>query len=106
MIVRFRAERSEETGYANAGAELIERLCETAKKNRNQVLTVFCLPRSCERVKDTFCENLGAVSLVELREENLSGEQAVCWLKALARHEGLRTELSRISNFVFFADFP
>ena len=98
VIVRFRAERSEETGYANAGAELIERLCETAKKNRNQVLTVFCLPRSCDRVKDTFCENLGAVSLVDLREENLSGEQAVCWLKALARHEGLRTDKKLLST--------
>ena len=39
------------------------------KKYRNQVLTVFCLPRECTKVKDIFYENLGMTSFVEIKED-------------------------------------
>ncbi len=101
VVVRFRAERTERAGYANAGGDLVELLCETAKKYRNQVLTILCLPRECSRAKESFYENLGTVSLVEIKEENLSDEQAAAYLKALARHEGLRTDKKLLSIIEF-----
>ena len=62
------------------------------KKYCNQVLTVFCLPRECTRSKDIFYENLGNTSIVELKEEFVSGERAKDFLKLLAKESGIRTD--------------
>lgn len=92
VVVRFRASNEAESDYADGGNELIEWLCRKAKKYRNQVLTIFCLPRACEKVKETFYENLGSVSFVEFKEEELSDDRAAAFLKKLAKREGLRTD--------------
>ena len=72
--------------------DTIERLCSYIKKYRHQVLTILCLPRECTKVKEVFCENLGTISFVELKEEFLEGEQAGDYLKLLARDNHVRTD--------------
>ena len=62
------------------------------KKYKNQVLTVFCLPRECTKARDIFYENLGNVSIIELKEEFVSGERAVNFLKMLAKDIGIRAD--------------
>ena len=92
VIVRYLANDTAEDDYASCGRDTIEKLCEVMKKYRNQVLTVFCLPRECTESKDIFYENLGNVSIVELKEEFVSGEQAEEFLKILAKSNGIRTD--------------
>lgn len=92
VIVRYLANDDTEEEYANCGRETIETLCEIMKKYCNQVLTVFCLPRECTRSKDIFYENLGNTSIVELKEEFVSGERAKDFLKLLAKESGIRTD--------------
>lgn len=92
VIVRYLANDDTEEDYANCGRDTIETLCEVMKKYCNQVLTVFCLPRECTSSKDFFYENLGNISIVELKEEFVSGERAKDFLKMLAKDSGIRTD--------------
>lgn len=92
VIVRYLANDDTEEDYANCGRDTIETLCEVMKKYCNQVLTVFCLPRECTSSKDIFYENLGNISIVEIKEEFVSGERAKYFLKMLAKDSGIRTD--------------
>ena len=92
VIVRYLANDDTEDDYANCGRDTIETLCEVMKKYCNQVLTVFCLPHECTKSKDIFYENLGNISIVELKEEFVSGERAKAFLKMLAKDSGIRTD--------------
>ena len=92
VIIRYLANDDTEDNYANCGRAAIETLCEVMKKYRNQVLTVFCLPRECTMSKDIFYENLRNVSIIELKEEFVSGERAKDFLKMLAKDNGIRTD--------------
>lgn len=102
ILVRYIADDdTEEDDYACPGRETIETLCEMMRKYRNQVLTVFCLPRECTKVKDIFYENLGTTSFVEIKEDFAYGERAEGFLKMLARENGVRTDkrlFARLEN--------
>ncbi len=99
VVVRYLAnDDSEDDGRALCESETIEKICEVAKRYRNQVLTVFCLPRVCNKTKDLFYENLGTVSLVELKEEFVSGEKAIDFLKMLAKSSHVRTDKALFSK--------
>lgn len=92
VVVRYLANDDTEDDYADCGRDTIETLCEVMKKYRNQVLTVFCLPRECTASKDIFYENLGNTSIVELKEQFVSGECAKAFLKGLAKDRKIRTD--------------
>ncbi len=92
VVVGYSANDDTEDDYASCGRETIETLCETMKKYRNQVLTVFCLPRECTASKDIFYENLGNTCIVELKEEFVSGEYAKDFLGTLAKDSRIRTD--------------
>ncbi len=92
VVVRFLANDDSEDDRATGDRQTIENLCEIMKKFRNQVLTVFCLPRECTKAKELFYENLGTTSFVELKEEFVYGERAEDFLRALAKKEGVRTD--------------
>lgn len=92
VVVRYLADDDTEDDRANCGRDTIEILCEVMKKYRNQVLTIFCLPRECTKSKDIFYENLGNTTIVELKEEFVSGERAERFLKMLAKDNGVRID--------------
>ena len=98
VVVRYLAGDDTEEEYASSGRDTIETLCEVMKKYNNQVLTVFCLPRECTQSKDIFYENLGNISIVELKEDFVYGEDAVRFLKTLAKDTGIRTDKSLLSR--------
>lgn len=92
VLVCFPDCGSSESDLADGRRETIEEVCKAAKKHRNKVLTVFCLPRECGKTKELFFENLENISIVELEEDFLSGENAERFLKALAKGNGIRTD--------------
>lgn len=99
VVVRYLAnDDSEDDGFANSERDTIENLCEVAKRYRNQVLTVLCLPRECKSAKSLFYENLGTMSFVELQEEFVSDERAVSFLKMLAKESRVRTDKALFSK--------
>ena len=93
VVVRYLAnDDSEEDDRALCDNETIESICEVAKRYRNQVLTVICLPRECAKAKSLFYENLGTLSMIELLEEFVDGERAKAFLSMLAKNAGVRTD--------------
>ena len=76
VIVLYRAGCADADDLADGSRDTIDLLCKAMKKYRNQVLTVFCLPRECNRTKEIFFENLGTTSFIELQEEFAEGECA------------------------------
>ena len=92
VIVGYLANDDTGDDYANCGRDTIKTLCKVMKKYCNQVLTIFCLPRECTKSKDIFYEYLENISIVELKEEFVSGERAKNFLKMLAKDNGIRTD--------------
>lgn len=92
IIVRYIADDHGEDVYANCGRDNIQLICETMKKYRNNVLTVFCLPRECTKIKEIFYEQLLNMSFVELREDLISSEKAADFLKMLSKEKKIQTD--------------
>ena len=92
IIVRYIADDHGEDDYANCGRDNIQLICESMKKYRNSVLTVFCLPRECTKIKEIFYEQLLNMSFVELREDLISSEKAADFLKMLSKEKKIQTD--------------
>ena len=93
VIARYLAnDDSEDEGVAGGERDTIEKICEVAKRHRNQVLTIICLPRECKKAKAIFYENLGAMAFAEIREDFANSEQATTYLKMLAKDHRVRTD--------------
>lgn len=89
IIVDYTPINDDYSDVARPGGELIEKLCETAKKYRNSVLTIFCIPEECSKARNTFLEKLIDLPLVELREDKVSGNRAKKYLRILADEHGI-----------------
>ena len=93
VVVRYLAENdSDEDIAASFEQAVIEHLCEMAKRYRNQVLTVFCFPRECKKIKAQFYENLGSLAFVDLREDFIGSASAKNFLASLAKDHHVRTD--------------
>ena len=92
IVVRYYAndDSDDNGGYANSEMETISALCEAMMKYRNQVLTIFCLPRACEKTKKVFYENLGSIGIVEIREDLADIEKSTGYLKMLCKDKHIR----------------
>ena len=99
VVVRYLAgDDSEDHEYANGEMETIATLCETMMKYRNRVLTVFCLPRACEKVKTLFFENLGSIGTVEIKEDLADAEKSVGYLRLLCKEQHIRPDKKLFSR--------
>lgn len=94
VVVRYTPGGNDGGDRVNGDGENLCIICNAAKKYRNRVLTIFCLPTECRKVKETMFENLGGMSLVELTEDLIpgTGEKARNYLKALAKSRGIRPD--------------
>lgn len=99
VLVRYIADDdSEDNDYASSEFEMIEALCDAMLKYRNQVLTVFCLPRECEKSKKIFYDHIGSIGIVEIREELADRMRACGYLKMLAAKNHIRTDKKLFSK--------
>lgn len=93
VVVRYIADdRYGDEDIVSEEIETIANLCKAAKQYRNDVLTVFCLPRECKKMKVNFFENLGTISLVELKEDLVQSDRARKYLKMLAQKKHIRAD--------------
>ena len=99
MVVKYAAnDDSEDDEFANSELEVISLICETAKKYRNQTLTVLCFPRNCGKIKSTFFEYLGAVSVVEIKEDLANAERSRRYLKMLCKDQCVRADKALLNK--------
>ena len=88
----------EEDDHADTLVGIIDMLCRTMLKYRHQVLTVFCLPRECKRTKRLLYENLGSVSMIELREDLADHECACSYLKTMCSKKDIDPDTELYGN--------
>ena len=99
VVVRYLAgDDTEEDGRAGGERETIENICEMARRYRNEVLTIICLPRECKKVKSVFFENLGTMSFVDIKEDFIKSEDACAFLASLAKEKKVRTDKKLFST--------
>lgn len=92
IVATYHAGDAVESEFANTSMEIVSKLCEVMKKHKNEVLTVLCLPRSCEKVKAAFFEQLDNITIVELTEETVFGEKAKKYLCQMAKNHGVKAD--------------
>lgn len=93
VIVRFKdIDNEEEREHASAERHVIEQLCETMKKHKNDVLTIFCLPRESIKTKELFYEYLDSTSIIEIADVFVTGDRAIAYLKMLAKDNNIRPD--------------
>ena len=99
VVVRYLAgDDTEDDGCAGGERETVENICEMAKRYRNDVLTIICLPRECKKVKSIFLENLGTMTFVEVKEDFITSEDACAFLSSLAKEKKIRTDKKLFSE--------
>ena len=93
VAVRFApVDESEDSVFLSGELDAIRRVCSIVKKYRNQVLTVFLLPREAEKTRGWFYDSLESMSLVEIREELAGKERAIAFLRRKAMKEGVEAD--------------
>lgn len=70
----------------------LEKICDAARKYRNRVLTVFCLPMKCGNAMSVLREKLADMPMVMISEDRYSRENAEAVLKKLCKDAGLRAD--------------
>ncbi|MDR2569947.1 MAG: hypothetical protein LBD23_06580, partial [Oscillospiraceae bacterium] len=75
IVVSYAEDSCNDSEHARVGADLISKLCTAMRNNRNSVLTFLCLPKINSKVKNVFMEHLGAITVVEICEENAFGDR-------------------------------
>ena len=98
VVVKVLMEDSEETDYATELNEQIQLICKMLKKYRNQVLTIICLPRECQRLKELFYEELSNISIVELKEQFVKEKEAELFLENLAKEKHISADTKLINT--------
>lgn len=99
VVVKLIQEDSYEADdYASALNEKIQLICKILKKYRNQVLTIVCLPKECQRLKELFYEELSNISIVELKEQFVKEKEAELFLKNLAKEKHISADTKLINT--------
>ena len=98
IVVRYLDEETPDGQFARRGHDIIASICEIAYKYKNKVLTIICLPKSANEIKDVFLANWGNTAFVELREDIVFGEQACSYLKSKAKENRIRTDKNLLNK--------
>jgi AAA+ superfamily predicted ATPase len=88
------ADRDSDDDMATPGLAYVDDICKAAKKYRNEVLTVLCLPRSSDAVQEMFLEHLEDLSFIPVQEEPLFGETAKEYLRNAAKNVNIAPDES------------
>jgi len=98
MVHHYHSDYNDDDEYATPDMDEIEKLCDSIKKYKNDVLTILCLPRNTDKTKNTFIEQLGSVTIIPIREDIVFGGKAKAYLQQLAKSSSIKTDKSLYSN--------
>lgn len=95
-----------EVENASDAIATVTNFCEVAKRYRNEVLTIFCFPSRCEKLKRDFLHCLGSFSFIDLKEDSVKGDRTIECLKFLARKNHIRTDKKLFSKIDMARTYP
>ena len=92
IVASFQRIPSFDSDRINNTLSNIETFCECVKKHRNDVLTIFLLPKECTQVKNFIFEHLGTLSFVEINEVPANSKRARRFLTAMAKDNAISAD--------------
>lgn len=92
VVIRYTDSDEDENQFAKRGRDIIAALCEIAVKYKNSVLTIICLPKAANKVKEDFLLNFGSTAFIEIYEDIAFGVVAENYLKGKAKENKVRTD--------------
>lgn len=100
IIVRFRNNGSGEPKgpFASRSVSVVNAICQTAKKYRNTVQTIFWTELDSVKTRDMFLENLTSMPIVEITDDKADCERAHNYLCAKAREQKIRADAKLFRN--------
>ena len=91
VVIRF-GEDEAESEFSSRGEAILDDLCDTAVRYKNQVLTILCLPAAAKQSKAAFLSHWGNTAFVELKEDIITSARAQQHLKNKAKAYRLRAD--------------
>lgn len=85
LIIRYEDEFFDDGEFGSPSQNIIEDLCEFAEKYRNQVLTIFCIEKSSQKLADAFLSSCNNLSFIEIYETSATAENAQAYLERKAK---------------------
>ncbi len=92
VVIRYHGGSDSEGEFSGRDADIIAAICETAKKYKNKVLTIICIPENNHKIKEEFLLNWDFTSFVELKADVVFGERAENYLRNKAREYKIRVD--------------
>lgn len=97
VVLRFENDAAEENEYADTSRDIIADISRIMSSYRNKVLTVLCLPKASNKLKNIFNEHLEGISFVHIEELPAEGDRAKAYLRYLARENNIRADKKLVS---------
>lgn len=100
-VVSLLGQEQDDSEFADDSQEAIEKVGKQLKVHSNSVLSIVCLPKSCEKLKRALYAETPGITFIELKEDVASPEQARRYLAMLAKEKGFSINKSltdRISD--------
>ncbi len=97
VVIRYTDSDEDNNQFAKRATDIIAALCDTAVKYKNSVLTIICLPKTADKIKEEFLINYGSTAFIEIYEDIAFGPTAENYLKMKAEENGVHTDENLIS---------
>ena len=97
VVIRYTDEDQGQGRYANRCFEMISSLCSIATKYKNSVLTIVCVGKAANKIKESFYMNFCNTAFIELYEDVAVNSVAENYLKIKARNNKVRANKSLLS---------
>ena len=91
VVIKLEMVNSEDQDMTFRDLESLEEICGIARRRRD-VLSVFCLPRKCDDIRQRIFENMNGCSFVEIKDEQMYMEKAKEYLKQKAFDNKIRPD--------------
>ena len=92
VVVDMALELPDAGDIALGEMSVVQKVCATTLKNRNDALTVLILPRAAERIKNVMRDNLDTMTFVEITEDDVDVKIARKFLRDKARFGGAQPD--------------
>ena len=100
VVIRYTQEDDKDGEFGRRGRDMIAAICEIAVKYKQKVLTIICLSKDSNEIKDEFLSNWNHTAFVELYEDVVFGEKACSYLKNKARDNKIRPDKKLLGQII------
>lgn len=85
VVLNYTGGDAEDSEFADDRLEKLKTSIEKLKEFQNETLTIICLPKACNKIKDILFGIAGNCTFVEIQEDIVFGDRAKSYLRQQAK---------------------